>query len=415
MEISVVIIFIVGAALGALVAFLLLHARYAAQIAVLQEKLTYLTEAKAQLSDTFSALSKKALESNNQLFLDYAKATLEKFQESAKGDLEQRQKAIGEVVKPLRESLEKVDVKIQELEKSRVGEYATLNDQIKSLAASESQLKAETSNLVRALRAPQIRGRWGELQLKNVIKMAGMIEHCDFLEQESVQGESGRLRPDVIVRLPNQGIVVVDAKVPLIAYLDAVEERNETLRDSKLLDHARHVRQHIQQLSAKSYWDQFESAPDFVLLFLPGEPFYDAALERDPSLIEFGVNQRVLIATPTTLIAVLRAIAYGWRQERIAEHAQQISDLGRELYDRARTFTNHFTDLRRGLEVAIKGYNSAIGTLESRILPSARKFKELGAATKEDISELLPIETPLRVPEIEGQNSLSSKVEILPE
>lgn len=352
--------------------------------------------AEAAFRDTFSALSAQALSRNNEAFLQLAETRLRQARTEAAADVDSRKKAIEELLTPMARTLERVDAEVREAERRRHQESASLLQRVATLDVNSRELQAETRRLVDALKRPGVRGRWGELQLKRVVELAGMTDHCDFTEQQTLSVNDRRIRPDVIIRLPGGKTVVVDAKVPLDAYLRALEAPDETTRQTLLADHARQVRNHLTQLGSKSYFSDVPGSPEFVVMFLPGEMFFSAALEQDPALIEFGVDRKVIPASPTTLIALLRAVAYGWQQEAMEENARQICELGRNLYDSVGTLAGHFSDLGGRLNSSLEAYNKAVGSLERNVLVKARRFKDLHAAPNgEEISRLEPLD---RVP-----------------
>lgn len=372
------------------------------------EKLELLRKEGERLQTEFEAIAAKALDANSVRLLQLSREAFGKEQAAAKGDLDLRKQEVQKLVEPLGKSVERLGEELTRIEKARAEAYGGLNEQLRALSGASEKLQAETGNLVQALRRPSGRGQWGEMQLRRVVEMAGMLEHVDFLEQVSGESEAGRLRPDMIIKMPGGGQVVVDAKTPLEAYLASLETTDETARASLLADHARQVRDHIRKLSAKSYQDQFTTGPEFTVMFLPSEGIFYAALEKDPGLIESGVAEKVLLATPTTLIALLRAVYFGWRQERLAESAAQISELGKELYERMGTLAEHFADLGKKLGGSVDAYNRAVGTLETRVLPSARRFPELGVRGAKTVGELEGLDRtvrPLTAPELgEGRS-----------
>ena len=355
-----------------------------------------LEQAKAQLTDAFKALAADALTSSQQNFLALAEQRFRTLAQEAGNDLEARKTAIETLVQPLKQSLEVYQKEARELEEKRLREIAGVGQQLGDVARAQSALQKETANLVTALRAPQVRGRWGEIALRKTAELAGMTNHCDFAEQESVGAPGGRLRPDMVVRLPAGREIVVDSKVSLMAYLEAVEASTPEAREAALARHAQQVRTHVKQLASKEYWSQFQPAPEFVVLFMP-EPFFAAAAERDPELLQDALANHVLVATPTTFIGLLRTIAHGWRQEQLAENAERISALGRQLHERLAVLIDHFARVGKALEGSVEAYNRAVGSLESRVLPAARRFAELGAAEK-PLPSLAPLSQAARLP-----------------
>jgi DNA recombination protein RmuC len=350
-----------------------------------EEQRALIEAMKTEMTDTFNALSSAALKSSSEDFLRLASEHLGRVVTDTKGRLGEHQAALDGMLKPLHETLKRYEEQIRSIEESRHKAYGSLEEQLRALASTHEHLQKETSNLVSALRKPEVRGRWGEMQLRRVAELSGMSIHCDFTEQQSLDTEKGRIRPDMIVHLPMEREIVVDAKVSLEAYLNSISASTEDERKAKMEKHAQQVRTHMNKLASKEYWSQFKQSPEFVVLFIPGESFLSSALDVDNTLIEDGIQRRVIIATPTTFIALLRAIAYGWRQEQITKNAQEISELGRQLYERMNTLVQHFDSIGSHLEKAIGAYNKTVGSLESRILPSIRKFKELGVTGADEI------------------------------
>jgi DNA recombination protein RmuC len=436
MVVSLVVGLVAGAGGGAAIAWMVASARTSARVAaerehhaealgsaraeayslraaldhergVAEERRSAAEDVRRQLVGEFAELSRQALEQNNTQFLELADARLSHAQQAARGDLDQRTQAIEQLLTPLREQLGRYEQGLRLLELERQKAYTGLSEQVRQLTQSQDRLQSETRNLVTALRSPATRGRWGEMQLRRVVEMAGMVEHCDFEQQVSAEGADGRLRPDMVVNLPGARHVVVDAKVPLQAFLDANDATDEGIRRSHLVAHARQLRAHVDSLSKKAYWDQFDDSPEFVVAFVPGDALLAAALEHDSSLLEHAVSNRVLLATPTTLIALLRTVAYGWQQEAVAENAREVQHMGRELYKRLATFGEHMARTGRSLSGAVDSYNKAVGSLERNVFPQARRFHDLGVVGGADkqmpeLDHIDAVARGLHAPELAG-------------
>jgi DNA recombination protein RmuC len=408
----------VGVALGALVVWLIARHRRKALIEKLesaelrlknQEALQAEREAafelaNARLTQAFADISNRSLRANSDTFLQLAKQNLETHQEKAKSELSEREKAVEALVKPIRDALEASHKQISELEKARSEAYGSIRNHLEAMQLSQQSLTQETQNLVKALRRPEVRGQWGEITLRRLVELAGMVEHCDFIEQVHVVGDDKIIRPDMIVNMPDQRQLVVDVKTPLDAYLAAAEAPDDAQRKLALERHAKNVRSHIRLLASKSYWTQFDESPEFVILFIPGDQFLSAALAEEPDLIEYALSQQIILATPTSFVALLKAVAYGWRQLALADNAKEIRVLAEDLYGRLGTFVTHMNKVGRQLASSVENYNRAVGSLERSVLPGARKFTELGVHAKKDIEKLESLE-PVPRTMIEGNDS----------
>jgi DNA recombination protein RmuC len=410
MELSHWLVLLTGVALAALVGWLIAHQRAQRDIAglrednvrlasqleaqreVLEEKTRTFEQARQQFESTFKSLASDVLKSSSSEFLKLAETNFKVLHNQASGQLEQREKAVESMVKPIREALDKTDQHIRRMEKDREAAFGSLTQHLKFMAQAQEQLQGETRNLVKALRRPEVRGQWGEMTLKRLAELAGMVEHCDFDQQRSVTTDSGKQRPDMVVRMPGGREIIVDAKAPMDAYLGAVEAQDDTTRAGEIQRHARNVRDRVRELSSKGYWQQFPQSPDFVVLFIPGDQFLSAALEIDPKLLEDAMADKVVLATPSSLVALLRAIAYGWRQEALAENAEHIRTVGEELYERLSTFADHLGKLGSHLTRSVESYNKAVGSFDGRVLPGARKFREMGIRRKKDLPEPEPVD-----------------------
>lgn len=398
---SALLVFFIGGGFG----WLLARLKFVGKITKLETQLSLevntVTQQQEMLKQTFSSLSSDALKHNNQMFIDLAQETLKRFHVQAKGELDQKEKSIENLVKPIRDALQKSEQQIQAMEKDRKEAYGSLHKHLETLSQTQLQLHDQTRNLVQALRRPEVRGQWGELTLKRLVELAGMVEHCDFYEQESVETDSGRFRPDMIIRMPTGREIVVDVKTPLDAYLSAVEAQTDDERKQFMEQHVRNVRNRIKELSAKSYWEQFSRSPDFAVLFIPGEQFLSSALDLDRDLLEFALARKIILATPTSMVALMRAVAFGWRQEQLSENAELIRATGEDLYKRLATFSDHLAKLGRSLDGAVGNYNKAVGSFDTKLVPGAKKLADMGIDASREFEDPGQIEKAVR--EIENR------------
>jgi DNA recombination protein RmuC len=399
-----------GLLLGALISWAFYRRRQHAmeaqiknQESIQKEREIAFEAANAQLTRAFSDLANRSLKSNSETFLQLAEQNLGTQQEKAKRELSEREKAVEALVKPIREALDASQKQIAELEKSRSEAYGSIKSQLEEMHSSQKTLRQETQNLVNALRRPEVRGRWGEITLRRLVELAGMVEHCDFQEQVHTVGEGQIIRPDMVVRMPDRRELVVDVKTPLDAYLEAVEAKDDAQRKLGLERHAKNVHAHIRMLASKAYWDQFEESPEFVILFIPGDQFLSAALNEKPDLIEYALSKQIILATPTSFVALLKAVAYGWRQLSLAENAREIRTLAEDLYGRLASFVGHMNTMGRQLARSVEHYNKAVGSLERSVLPGARKFVELGVHEKKEMEKLETLD-PVPRTMIEGSS-----------
>ncbi|HIG79731.1 MAG TPA: DNA recombination protein RmuC [Cycloclasticus sp.] len=405
-----ILIFAGGLAIGFVVAYLIIaraKAQLKQQLMTLETRLSVEKELAEQAKlnetalmqnfrDSFSALSSQALRENNEEFLKLARENFSKQQNTAESRLNEKEKAFADMVSPIKDILQQTDTQLKKLETDRQQSFGSISQYLQNMTETQNQLQSETRNLVQALRRPEVRGQWGELTLKRLAELAGLVEHCDFFEQEHLNTAEGAMRPDMIIRMPDQREIVVDAKTPLDAYLTATEQTDDSLRKTHLIRHARQVRDRVKELSKKGYWSQFKNAPDFVVLFIPGDQFLSAALEQDHGLLEDALAQQVILATPTSLVALLRAIAFGWRQQATTENAEVIRKLGEDMYSRLATFVDHLAKVGNSLDKSVDHYNKAIGSLERQVFPNARKFKDLGIETRKTLADIDPIEKSTR-------------------